>query len=161
MLKKYYKKNFFVFGVLLILFLNFVIAVECGDFICEFEEVDSCPLDCEIVVGEDYVPPEVAPDNSATETILPETSGEMSNEIPEETSLEDNLSEESSTLEQTNLPVDESSFSLNNIFENPFILIGGGVIALIIIVLIVFLLLRKNKSSQEENISQTQKISQQ
>lgn len=148
MLTKSFEKNSFVFCVLLILFLNFAIA-QCGDFICESEEVSSCPSDCEIVAGSDYVPPEIVQDNSAAEIIPNDSSGEMSNQISEETNLDEPLSEEPNiTSEQTDLPVNESSFSLNNLFENPFILIGGGVFVLIIIALIAFLLLRKKKSSE-------------
>lgn len=154
------KTKSLILGVLLILFLNFVIA-ECGDFICESEEVSSCPSDCEIAIPEGYVPPEVVQDNSMTETIPEETSGQISNETSGELNS-DIISEESTPIvEQTNLSADEFSSSLNNLFENPFVLIGGGVLALIIISLIVFLLLRKKKSSevpQQTEVAQTTQL---
>jgi len=40
-------KKLIVIGIFLLIFLNFVLAVECGDFICEGDEETSCPVDCQ------------------------------------------------------------------------------------------------------------------
>jgi len=156
------KKIIFSFGICFIFILGLVSAQECGNFICEEGEEETCPEDCFAVpesgicgdgiceFDEPTHCPQDCPDISEEEYFL-ENFGSEYFQQQKEVSNEDLNSEQTDfSSEQYNLPSNNLSSFLNNLFENPFILIGGGVFVFLILFLIVFLILRKKKNPESQ-----------
>lgn len=65
------KKVIFILGLVLFMF-SFVLAAECGDFVCDTGENESCPLDC-LNAEEMALDPEKIGEPLATEETTPAT----------------------------------------------------------------------------------------